>query len=134
MMFFEDSGRIEMIAADFLSQVHAALAHGARSASERGLTRREIAAEIGVDKSSISRILTGGGNPTARTIAELAAAMGYRPELVLHALDASAHVNQSFERSPILAVPHLGPGTTSSATAGQVFRNLSDRSDHREVA
>lgn len=74
----------DRIASRFLAQVHAVFANAAVEAKkETGLNQRQIAEELGVDKSSISRILSGAGNPTARTIGELASALGYVPELVL---------------------------------------------------
>lgn len=86
--------RKDRIASRFLSQVHAAIAQAAISAkSEDGLTQRQVAEELGVDKSVISRILKGVGNPTIRTVGELTAALGYRPELVLHKVIAKTGSN-----------------------------------------
>lgn len=79
------SARKDRVAARFLAQVHAAISQAAvKEKSALGLTQTMVAQELGVDKSFISRILKGTGNPTVRTIGELSAVLGYRPELVLH--------------------------------------------------
>ena len=49
-----------------------------------GLTQRDLAAALDMDKATVSRILSGRGNPTARTIGEMCWALGLEPELILH--------------------------------------------------
>lgn len=72
----------------FLAQVHAQLASAAYEAKKkRGLTQAAVAEQIGCDRGSLSRLLSGGGNPTVRTIGELAWALGYKPELVLRPIE-----------------------------------------------
>lgn len=86
--------RKDRIASRFLAQVHAEIANAAISAkTENGLTQKKVAEELGVDKSVISRILKGLGNPTIRTIGELTAVLGYRPELVLHKVGTTTGSN-----------------------------------------
>lgn len=68
----------------FMSQVHAALVHAAlKRKRESGRTQRDLAQSLDMDKATISRILSGRGNPTIRTLAELAWGLDYMPELVL---------------------------------------------------
>lgn len=43
------------------------------------LTQMELAAEIGVDKAYISTVERAEGNPSARKLARLAAALGVHP-------------------------------------------------------
>jgi transcriptional regulator with XRE-family HTH domain len=43
------------------------------------LTQMELAAEIGVDKAYISTVERADGNPSARKIARIAAALGVHP-------------------------------------------------------
>jgi transcriptional regulator with XRE-family HTH domain len=84
------TSRKDRIAARFLSQVHAVLSNAALTAPEEGEVPQEQAArDLEVDQATISWILSGTGNPTARTIGELAGALGYRPELVLHKVEPS---------------------------------------------
>ena len=88
----------DRIAVRFMSRVHAALTRAAVEAKEEtGLTQLKIASELGVDKSVISRIFKGAGNPTIRTIGEISAAMGYRPELVLHKITVKSGSNSFLE-------------------------------------
>lgn len=88
MSFKISLSRKDRIASRFLAQLHAAFANAAAESKKvHGLNQRKVADELGVDKAVVSRILSGGGNPTARTIGELAAALGYRPELLLHRID-----------------------------------------------
>lgn len=109
--------RKDRIATRFLAQVHAAIAQAAVSAKhENKLTQKEVADELGVDKSVISRILKGVGNPTIRTVGELSAALGYRPELVLRKINSEGG-NHSFTvrcRPDGIVVAHPANSTTSS--------------------
>lgn len=76
---------VDKVSSRFLGQVHALLANAALEAKKKKrLTQRKVAEELGMDKGQLSKILTGAGNPTVRTIGMLCAVMGYRPELVLH--------------------------------------------------
>lgn len=100
MSFKFSMSRKDRIASRFLGQLHAAFSNaGVEAKKERGLTQKQIAAELNVDKAAVSRILKGIGNPTARTIGELAAAMGYRPELVLHKIETSHGSNHASVKS-----------------------------------
>jgi len=72
-------------AARFLSQAHAVLSNAALTAREEGeVTQEQIARDLEVDQAALSWLLSGAGNPTLRTVGELAGALGYRPELILH--------------------------------------------------
>lgn len=85
---FGSKNRKDRVASRFLGQAHAVLSRSALEVSkERGLTKAQVARELGVDRSTISRLLSGVGNPTLRTIGELAGVMGYRPELVFHKVE-----------------------------------------------
>lgn len=111
--------RKDRIASRFLTQVHAAIAQAAVAAkSDEGLTQRQVAEELGVDKSVISRILKGVGNPTIRTVGELTAALGYRPELVLHKINAKAGSNAFTVESKAggVIVARAASATTGSNT------------------
>lgn len=91
---FGATSRKDRIAARFLGQVHAMLSRAALQVrEEQGLTQAQVARELGVDRATISRLLSGAGNPTVRTIGELAGALGYRPELVLHKVEPRPGAN-----------------------------------------
>lgn len=91
---FGATSRKDRIAARFLGQVHAMLSRAALEVrEEQGVTQAQVARELGVDRATISRLLSGGGNPTVRTIGELAGVLGYRPELVLHKVERRPGAN-----------------------------------------
>jgi transcriptional regulator with XRE-family HTH domain len=53
---------------------------------ERGLTRADLAARMGVSPGRVSQILSGGENLTLRTLAALSTALDARFDLELNAL------------------------------------------------
>jgi DNA-binding phage protein len=117
---FGPENRKDRIAARFIAQVHAVLARAAVEArKERGVTQAGVARELGVDRATISRLLAGGGNPTVRTIGELAGALGYRPELVLHKMQPAAGGNHA----PLMVQGTTVRGSVQNTvgTSGTVF-------------
>ena len=87
--------RKDRIAGRFLGQAHALLSNIAVEVfRERGITQSDMARQLGVDRSFVSRILKGAGNPTIRTIGEIAGVLGYRPELVFHKVARTEGANQ----------------------------------------
>lgn len=52
------------------------------AAKEQNVSQSEIAKRIETDKSVISRLLRGQGNPTIRTVSEICAALGLSPDWV----------------------------------------------------
>lgn len=75
----------------FMLRALTALAHAAVDRLQSlGMTQQDLADQLGLDKSRISRLLHGAGNPTLRTIGELAWALGLRPQLTFVPLDAAA--------------------------------------------
>ncbi len=56
--------------------------------TERGLTRADLAARMGVSPGRVSQILGGGENLTLRTLAALAAALDARFDIGLSSLKA----------------------------------------------
>ncbi|MEO9168125.1 MAG: helix-turn-helix transcriptional regulator [Aestuariivirga sp.] len=86
--------RKDRIAARFLGQTHALLSNIAVEVfREKGITQSEMARQLGVDRSFVSRILKGVGNPTIRTIGEIAGVLGYRPQLVFHKVERMEGTN-----------------------------------------
>lgn len=72
----------EEASAEFMSEVHRELVRAAvKAKTETKLTQRKAAESIGMDRSTMSRILKGGGNPTVRTLSDLFFAFGARPRL-----------------------------------------------------
>lgn len=122
MSYKRASKRKDRIAARFIAQVHAAIAQAAVTAKkEVGVSQRSIAEELEVDKSVISRILKGNGNPTLRTIGEISAVLGYRPEFTLRKVDcAEKNHNKVLSKPNTLII--LGPNTfTVSRQENSVF-------------
>lgn len=76
----------------FLAHFHRAIASAALMQKKAlKINQRSVAAAMDVDKSVVSRILSGHGNPTLRTVAELAWAMGLRPSITFERIDALSH-------------------------------------------
>lgn len=66
----------------FMSRVHRALAKAVSEAKEnKGLTQQQIADAMGVDKSVVSRILSGESNLTLKTIGDISWVLGLKPEV-----------------------------------------------------
>jgi transcriptional regulator with XRE-family HTH domain len=75
---------------------------------ERGLTRADLAARMGVSPGRVSQILGGGENLTLRTLAALSTALDARFDVALSALKAEdAFTSRGTEASP--AVSHSRP-------------------------
>jgi transcriptional regulator with XRE-family HTH domain len=107
--------RKDRIAVRFLGHVHAVLSRAALQVREKhGVTQAQVARELGVDRSVITRLLAGAGNPTVRTIGELAGALGYRPELVLHEIESRpganhvSHQARAVARGVVVSSPSAG--------------------------
>ena len=56
---------------------------------QRGLTRADLAARMGVSPGRVSQILSGGENLTLRTLAALSAALQARFDLELNPVDGT---------------------------------------------
>jgi len=75
---------------------------------ERGLTRADLAARMGVSPGRVSQILGGGENLTLRTLAALSTALDARFDVELTALKGEdAFTSRSTEAAP--AVGHSHP-------------------------
>jgi transcriptional regulator with XRE-family HTH domain len=83
---------------------------------ERGLTRADLAARMGVSPGRVSQILGGGENLTLRTLAALSTALGARFDLELSA---------ATRRTP--AQPQAAPPPAAN-------RRALSRSRHRDNA
>lgn len=105
----------------FIERFNRAIATAAvKQKRARGLTQRSVAEAMDVDKAFVSRILAGGGNPTLRTIGELAWAMGLRPNITFEPIEDLAH-NHVIE--PIKVVTATSP--QRPAVSSQMATNTS---------
>jgi len=119
MFYKKASSRKDRIASRFLAQVHAEISNAAISAKrESGINQKKVAEELQVDKSVVSRILKGLGNPTIRTIGELTAVLGYRPELVLHKVGEKSGSNSLtvhyYDHKVVMSMPNTSTKSTQS--------------------
>lgn len=69
----------ELIYAHFSRQVREAIQKTFDQEAANGLSQKEIAENLGVDESLVSRRLNGPGNITLRTLSDLYVAMGREP-------------------------------------------------------
>lgn len=74
------------------------------------IKRSTIADELGVHRSVITRHLNGTQDMTMGRVAELAWAMGYEPELVLHDNRPGFQFNEPLEACPAFAIPEINAG------------------------
>lgn len=80
----------------FKSRVNRKLLNAVLSAKkERGLTQSQIAELIGVDKSTISKILNGKGNLTLKTIGDISWAVGLVPDIDFKKKDSAVEIHLS---------------------------------------
>jgi transcriptional regulator with XRE-family HTH domain len=86
---------------------------------ERGLTRADLAARMGVSPGRVSQILGGGENLTLRTLAALSTALEARFDIELSALKGGG------------AFPRHGTAQAESESAGN--HHTLSRTTHREA-
>ena len=86
---------------------------------ERGLTRADLAARMGVSPGRVSQILGGGENLTLRTLAALSTALDARFDIELSALKGGDTFTSH--------------GTTQAESAAAGNRHIRSRTTHREA-
>ena len=74
-------------------------------ATQRGLTRADLAARMGVSPGRVSQILGGGENLTLRTLAALSTALDARFDIALNVLKADDAYTSRSPGSAELAAP-----------------------------
>ncbi len=126
----------------FKSRVNRALIKAVLQAKEnRNLTRTQIADKMGVDKSTVSRIMKGQGNLTLKTIGDICWALSLRPDMAFSEIQqegtnranhpAMRPVQQksldeipgsaSRNKATIISQPAKGWSQTSSKANGSMF-------------
>jgi transcriptional regulator with XRE-family HTH domain len=86
---------------------------------ERGLTRADLAARMGVSPGRVSQILGGGENLTLRTLAALSTALDARFEIELNALKGGDTFTSH--------------GATQAESAAAGNHHIRSRTTHREA-
>lgn len=93
---------------------------------ERGLTRADLAARMGVSPGRVSQILGGGENLTLRTLAALSTALDARFDVELTALKGEdAFTSRTTEPAP--AVGHSHPVSRAQTLENTRFSRSSRR-------
>ena len=105
--------------AHLASNVARELTRALNREKEFGLTRAEIAKRLGIDKSAVTRCMSGSGNLTLRTVAALFAAMGYQVEVSARRIDAPAGDRASNRRDPVNTVLSVGTAAPTAKLAVQ---------------
>lgn len=84
---------------------------------DSGITRREIASRLGVDRSYITKVLSGKANLTARTVGEFLWALGWEPQFSVRrsAESNSNHMDFVTPPAPAQKLPASGTSSTSSS-------------------
>ncbi|KAJ03293.1 helix-turn-helix domain-containing protein [Sulfitobacter mediterraneus] len=118
MSFELDIDPIDNEAADFLNRLHIELFQAfVQAKKNKGVTQRQVAEIMGVDKSQVSRILRGSGNPTARTISDFAFALDCMPAISLIPIKPSGnldanHVSRSTSSTKINTRVNVEPSAS----------------------
>lgn len=110
-----DIGDKEAAISRFLSAVHTEIQRAfSIEKSRRKLTQQSIADTLGVNRSVINRQVMGYENLTAKSIAELAWAIGYEPKLSLSRTedDRGANFSQHIDLRGGSAPPMSNSTTT----------------------
>lgn len=98
--------------ARFIGRVQRQLAESVLTAGkESGITRSDIAKTLGVNKSVVTRAISGKGNITLRTLAEIYWALGKEPSIKLETVGAA----QSNHSNDAPAVFFQMAGSTSTS-------------------
>lgn len=138
MSFEFDIPEKDIAAVDFMGKNHKALLRAALEArAARGFTQKQVAELLGVNKSVISRALSGRSNLTERTIGELCWALGYEPKLVLTELSKvganadvhSMHVFKAANRGSDIKLTN----SKSSDQSNSFNANLNDKNTHQRL-
>jgi plasmid maintenance system antidote protein VapI len=83
-------------ASRFIGKVRKALISAAIEEKKlSGISQKEIAEAIGVNKSVVSRMLKGESNLTLRSVGELAWALGWEPDFTLKRRAVAIHSNEA---------------------------------------
>ena len=112
----------------FKSRVNRGLVKAVLEAkAKKGVTQTHICQEMGVDKSTLSRILNGKGNLTLKTIGDISWVLGLRPEIQFVEVEKAMHAGAN---SPAMLVENhvVQPEqkrTTSSNNFNRVISNQS---------
>ena len=79
---------------------------------QQGVTRAELARQLGRSPGFVSQVLGGGRNLTLRTIADVAAALSLRPSFQLSSiqLEGVDRVEEEAAAHDARAVPDASPG------------------------
>ena len=108
-----------------------------KAKKRRSLTQSQIADKMGVDKSTLSRIINGQGNLTLKTIGDISWVLGLRPDITFtevqhEGMDRANHpaMKEELTRKPD-ALPrssHLNKVTIISSPAAERPRASSPQS------
>jgi len=113
-----DASEKELAGADYLARVQRELIFAfLRKAKAQNLTKAKLARELGVEKSTISRLLSGKANLTSRTIGELCWALDVDPRFA--ALDFPDHRTNALQAAPPARVAAFGARAQTVHNAGE---------------
>lgn len=125
MSFQIESDKFESSYASFLNRIREAIQATYTEQVAEGHTRASIAAELEVDRSVVSKRLSGAGNITLRTISDLYVAMGRIPlenfEPHVRFESSVTHAQGSFDVASLMLAASLRDGDYQTRLSNSTF-------------
>ena len=109
-----------------------------KAKGDRKLTQSQIADKMGVDKSTLSRIMNGQGNLTLKTIGDISWVLGLRPDLTFsevqqESMDRANHpamgTEQKMKPSELPKSTHFNKATITSPSVAERPQTGSSRNE-----
>lgn len=112
----------------FISKTHRALSNAAALQMQRNsVSQKDIAAQLDLDKSTVSKTLNGEANLTLKTISDFSWALGMRPEINFIPINPQFDqgTNWSIQARPVEAIK-MKAGSGATLTNIKVLGGLPD--------
>lgn len=118
----------------FIGTVRKALINAAINEKQaRGLSQQKVADCLGVNRSVVNRMLRGDMNLTLRSVAELAWAMGWKPQFSMEKVTVASERNVADELPPYATTRVLNQ-SASTTSPPRVYNASAPTKNYYHVA